>query len=79
MIRHSRTTAAGRGACLLMVLWLAVGCSATPEAEDQPPTEQPAEHHVDPDELADNPCGPDEWDEPPPEVTSLSDSDAESE
>lgn len=50
------------------------GASCWPDSE-VPEDVIPAEHpgDINPDELADNPCGPTSWDEPPPEVTSLDD------
>lgn len=57
---------------LLVGLLLLAGCSTNGETSaDEVPVEQG--DGVDPDQLADNPCGEGNWDEPPPEVTSLND------
>lgn len=63
----------------LFVLVMASGCSTTPDVDDEQVTEEPAAEAEGPeaDQLADNPCGNPDWDQPPPEVTSLSDSDSE--
>ncbi len=71
---HKRQLRSLLFATFAAVLLFAWGCSTNANGtSDEVPAEQKLTDEVDAEELADNPCGDADWDEPPPEATSLED------
>ena len=67
-----RARTAIAAAALLLALVLSTGCPGNGAVDDAVPTEQQTES-PDSSELQEHPCSNPNWDEPPPQVTSLDD------